>query len=173
MIEWEYKGKTVRTLPKGTHGFIYCIYYNNGLKYLGKKKVTNKVTKPMRLDGKKRQEDSKFINKRVKLTKEELNAKIKSDTRKTKLMTFEVYEQESKAWKTYTGSCKSDTSSYKIEKKEILYFTSNKRTLTYLETQVLFKAHACVSPKYLNENIEGRFFDNALDGWIKDPIINN
>lgn len=174
MVPWTYKDKVVNTLPKETYGFVYCIHYNNGYKkYLGKKKVTTKVTKPARLDGKKRQPDSLFINKRVKLTKQELEARIPSDKRTSKLETFETYEQQSDSWKKYEGSCKADISNYKITKKEILFFTDNKRSLTYLETQVLFKTHACVSNKFLNENIEGRFFDNALDGWIKFPIINN
>lgn len=173
IVPWTYKGEVVNTLPKGSYGFIYCIHYNHGYKkYIGKKKVTIKVTKPARLDGKRRQPDSSFIKKRVKLTKEDLNARIPSDKRTSKLETFETYEQQTDSWKKYEGSCKADVSNYEITKKEILYFTNNKRTLTYLETQVLFKTHACVSDKFLNENIEGRFFDNALDGWIKEPTIN-
>jgi len=55
-----------------------------------------------------------------------------------------------------------------IVKKEILYQCSDKRTASYLEASLLFQLEALFSNEYLNKNISGTYFDNALDGLIKD-----
>jgi len=55
-----------------------------------------------------------------------------------------------------------------ISRKEIIHQCSSKRTATYLEAGCLFEADAIFNPEYLNENISGKFFDNALEGLLED-----
>jgi hypothetical protein len=68
-------------------------------------------------------------------------------------------------WRSYNGSSKL-VEGLTIEKKEILYFVSTKRSLTYLEAKVLFSVGAVESGLYRNENILGRFFSNCVDGFM-------
>ncbi len=65
----------------------------------------------------------------------------------------------------YTGSSKENDGKV-VRYKEILHFCSNKRTATYLETQLLFEANALTNEYYNNKNIGGKWFDNCLDGFI-------
>jgi len=55
--------------------------------------------------------------------------------------------------------------------KEILYQCSTKRTCTYLETDLLFATKALFDENYLNQNISGTFYDNALDGILGNAYI--
>lgn len=54
-----------------------------------------------------------------------------------------------------------------IKSKEILHFCSNKRTATYLEVKLLFEKDVLFNEWYNNQNIGGKYFNNALDGLIK------
>ncbi len=53
-----------------------------------------------------------------------------------------------------------------VASKEILYQCSTKRTATYIETALLFEYDAIFNEEYLNKNIAGTHFDNALDGLL-------
>lgn len=66
----------------------------------------------------------------------------------------------------YEGSCEITIDS-KIKSKEILYQCSTRKASTYLEAALLFHHDAIFDPKYLNENIMGKFFDNDLKGLIE------
>lgn len=65
----------------------------------------------------------------------------------------------------YEGSL-DKTDCPKLVSKEILHQCSNKRTATYMEVANLFASNALFSDEYLNKNIGGVYFDNALDGLI-------
>lgn len=168
--KWYYKGEEVTELPKNTFGFVYKISYTNGKFYIGKKQVQTTETKPLRKDGKRR-ENSELVSKRVKLTESELSERKSSDKRKSKIVQFEKVTTINDSWKKYKGSSKL-TTNLTIDKKEIMYFSSNKRTLTYLENYLLYKCHGPCNKMCLNENIGGQFYDNVLDGWIKEPKLN-
>jgi hypothetical protein len=68
----------------------------------------------------------------------------------------------------YTGSSKYNEGK-ELVSKEILHLCSNKRTATYLEVKEMI-VRGSVEPDsgYNNENILGKFFNNCLDGLIKD-----
>jgi hypothetical protein len=73
------------------------------------------------------------------------------------------YKVRENNWKSYEGSSKL-TSGLTITTKVILYLTTNKRSMTYLEDRELFTCKALESDKYINENIRGKYWDNCLDG---------
>jgi len=72
-------------------------------------------------------------------------------------------------WKSYKGSSKL-TEDKVILNKVILYLTTSKRTMTYLEQRELFSVDAAANPSYVNENIGGKFFDNALEGLYEGTV---
>jgi len=144
-----------------------AINYKDGTTYFGKKQVRFKTKIPLRKDGKSRDNVVDVITKRVKLTKEELDKRAPSDNRVSKLQKFEVVEKINDSWKKYNGSGTTTPHHSKIKRKTILALCSNKTTLTYLEAYVIFKNHAVVNKKCHNLNILGKFWDNAMDGYIK------
>ncbi len=133
-MQWEYKGNVVTELPMDVRGFVYCIYYDNGKKYVGSKVVRSE--------------------RRIKPLKG-----MRSNAVRKKLI-------ESK-WCSYEGSSKL-TEGLTISKKVILYLTTNKRSMSYLEDRELFSCKALESDEYLNENIRGKYWDNCLDGLHKE-----
>jgi len=72
-------------------------------------------------------------------------------------------------WRSYNGSSKL-TEGKTIYSKVILHLTTDKRTMTYLEQKELFKVDAATNPLYVNENIGGKFFDNAMDGLYTGSV---
>ena len=68
----------------------------------------------------------------------------------------------------YVGSSKENEGK-ELVSKEIIYFCSNKRTATYLETKLLMSLGA-IEPNsvYTNKNIGGKWFDNCLDGLLSN-----
>ena len=54
-----------------------------------------------------------------------------------------------------------------ILSKEIFHQCSNKRTATYIEAGWLFEVDALFNPLYLNKNIGGVYFDNAMSGYLE------
>ena len=166
-MDWvDTNGKVITELPDNCFGFVYKIEYKDGTYYYGKKQVRFKKTLPMLSNGSRRP-NSKLITKRIPYTKEELENKPKSFKRKYKLVNFEEVWTISSSWGKYTGSSNDTPPDSEISKKIILYYSSNKRTLTYLETYVLFSTHAVVKKDCHNSNILGKFFDNSLQGLIK------
>ena len=48
-MDWIYKGNVITKLEKPIIGFIYCIHYTNGKKYIGKKLVrSERKVKPLK-----------------------------------------------------------------------------------------------------------------------------
>ena len=68
----------------------------------------------------------------------------------------------------YVGSS-SENKGKEIVGKDIIYCCSNKRTATYLETRLLM-SNKCIESNevFTNKNVLGKFFNNCLDGLIKD-----
>jgi hypothetical protein len=73
------------------------------------------------------------------------------------------YKVKETNWKSYEGSSKL-SEGLTIVNKVILYLTTNKRSMTYLEDRELFTRKALESTDYINENIRGKYWDNCLDG---------
>jgi hypothetical protein len=69
----------------------------------------------------------------------------------------------------YEGSHKVEDCP-EIQIKEILYQCSNSRTGTYIEAAMLFGEGVLFDDTYLNTNILGKYFDNALDGLIESEV---
>ena len=72
-------------------------------------------------------------------------------------------------WKSYEGSSKL-TEDKTIHQKVILHLCTNKRSMGYLEVKELFCRQAIESDKYVNENINGKWFSNCLDGVYTEEI---
>jgi len=73
-----------------------------------------------------------------------------------------VYKQVQKEsdWKTYYGSHSfiKEANKEDLERK-ILQVAFNKKELTYLECKYQFILEVLETPKYLNDNILGKFYD--------------
>lgn len=144
MNNWIYNNNVINStedFPLGTHGFVYKITNTlTGEYYIGKKVL--------------------IFNQKKKLGKKELaNLPI---LRGRKVMTKRV--QKESDWQTYHGSCKPLLSELKLKgydifKREILYLTSDKRELTYLEAKVQFQYNVLEDPLSYNDNCLGKFFN--------------
>ena len=142
MINWKYKGRDIlshKDIPSEAVGFVYRLTYDDGRMYIG-----SKLTRSER---------------RLKPTKAQLA--IRKNYKRVELKDLPFIK--------YVGSSKDIPIGLKLTEKRIIAFTSNKRTLTYLETKLLFKHSVLESDEvYLNKSISGKYFDNCLDGLIRD-----
>lgn len=144
MMFWEYEGnkiKTINDFPTDAVGFIYCITFSNGKKYIGKK---NLYTTRKKHFGKKQL--ALITDKRLK--------------------TYELITKESD-WKTYNGSQKDVKLVLKnketvISKKEILYICNSLKKLTYFELKALIVEGCLEKEEYYNDNILGKFFRSEI-----------
>ena len=82
---------------------------------------------------------------------------------------FKRVEIKNLPFLNYKGSSE-ETELEIVSIKEILFQCSSKRTSTYIETALLFETDAIFNEKYLNKNIQGCYFDNALDGLLPGDI---
>jgi hypothetical protein len=140
---WVYNSKPVTNLndfPKDTFGFIYIVKNTDTNKsYIGKKVL--------------------YHNKKVKLGKKEV-AELTGVGRKP---TTKIVTKESD-WETYYGSNKEVMQLIKDGKQDlftrtIIKLASNKKLLTYYETQALFTYKVLEHPEsFYNDNILGKFF---------------
>ena len=140
---WTYNGSPITDISdfsKDTFGFIYIVKNNETNKsYIGKKVL--------------------YHNKKVKLTKKEI-AELTGVGRKP---TTKIVTKESD-WKTYYGSNKEvmdlvKTGKQNIFTRQIIQLASNKKLLTYYETQALFTYKVLEHPElYYNDNILGKFY---------------
>ena len=65
LMKWLYQNKEINSieeLPKNSVGFIYCLYYEDGTKYIGKKTLYGSHKLEPLKSGKQR-DNSTFINK--------------------------------------------------------------------------------------------------------------
>jgi hypothetical protein len=140
---WVYNSKPITNLndfPKDTFGFIYIVKNTDTNKsYIGKKVL--------------------YHNKKVKLGKKEV-AELTGVGRKP---TTKIVTKESD-WETYYGSNKEVMQLIKDGKQDlftrtIIKLASNKKLLTYYETQALFTYKVLEQPEsFYNDNILGKFF---------------
>ena len=130
--------------PEGTYGYVYqTTHIPTGKKYVGKKSL--------------------IYNLKKKLGKKEL-ALHEGKGRPPK---FKMVQKESD-WKTYYGSHQFIKEEIKKGnqadfKREIIQRAFSKKELTYLENKYLFSLGVLESNKYLNDNIEGRYFKKDFD----------
>lgn len=174
---WIYEGTEI-TSHKDLHpdctDIVYCIEYVNGCKYIGKKTVRSTSTMPV-LKTKVR-EGAELITRHILRDSEGKIITSKKDKKlaraagvKAKAEHFEKLVTD-KPFLKYEGSLdKAEVPEIKC--KEILYQCSTKKTATYIETHLLFEHNAIFSEKYLNKNIAGTHFDNALDGLLEFETI--
>lgn len=130
---WVYDNKVIESIddiPSGSVGFIYEVtHIPSGKKYIGKKALYHKKTKPP-LKGYKR--------KRVEF--------VESDWK-----SYYGSHEEVKSLLKEVGS--------EIFKREIVEFSKSKKRLSYLETKYLFQREVLENQdKYFNSNILGKFY---------------
>ena len=143
-MEWVYKGKIVTDLSDEVFGFVYCITYTDGTKYIGKKQVISEVTLPALKSGVQRP-NSRRIGK----------------NKNGKRVHYDVVTKPMK-WRDYEGSTQFSEGKT-IADKEMLEVAHSKRYLTYLEAKYQFSLGVLEDETYLNSNILGRFYDNIKD----------
>ena len=141
-MHWIYNAKKLEELPKDVVAFVYIIYYTDDTMYVGSKLA--------------RSERKKNFGKKKLATV--------TDSR---LKTYEMVLTEHK-WREYEGSSKL-TETKTISSKHILHLCTNKRSMTYLEVKELMTRQALETPDYINNNINGNWFDNCLDGLYIEP----
>lgn len=131
--------------PNQYEGYIYMTTnLETGRSYIGKKNF--------------------FHKNNVKLGKKELAALpiTRGRTKQTKLVV------KSSDWKTYYGSSqeiKEDLKKYPKDKfvRVILKLCKTKKELTYYENKYLFQYGVLEDPKkWINDNIQGRFFSKDI-----------
>ena len=138
-MQWYYQNKLIQEindLPKDTFGFIYQTTHTpTGKRYIGKKSL--------------------IYNLKKKLGKKE-KALWEGKGRPP------VYKRVLKEsdWKTYYGSHSfiKDANEEDLTRK-ILQIAYHKKELTYLECKYQFILEVLETPKYLNDNILGKFYD--------------
>lgn len=167
-MKWEYKGEPITELPEEAIGFVYVTYYTDGSYYIGKKLAKSERIFPARKSGIPR-ENSEQVTKHV-LRNED--GQILSSKKKRKeardrglVAKAEIYDKlmlEGR-WREYEGSS-SIKEGYELARKEIVFFAKNKKTMTYVEADLMFKHDSLFDEKCLNLNILGTFFPNTLDG---------
>lgn len=131
-MTWFYKDvviNSVEDMPDDVVGFVYEItHIPSGKKYIGKKILKHKRTKPP-LKGYKR--------RRVTYVESDWKTYVGSNEDTKRLL---------------SEGCMEDFH------REILYFCKNKKNLSYLETKELFNRNVLESDVYFNSNIMGKFF---------------
>ena len=148
-MNWIYKKQEIENIsqfPNNTYGFIYKITHTpSGKSYIGKKVL--------------------YHNKKAKLTKKDLELYEGVVGRRP---SYKLLIVESD-WNKYWGSNKTLLELLKTEPKEnftreILTTCSNKKLLTYYETQTLFVYRVLEEPNlYFNDNILGKFYRKDFD----------
>lgn len=131
----------IEDMPKNVIGFVYCINFTDGTKYIGKKNLYITRTLKALKNGKRRIEALKTIYQ---------------NTGKGKREVFDIIQKESN-WKTYQGSakeCKTKT----VKERLILCYAFNKYQLTYLETKYLMVWDVLEDDTFINDNILGKFY---------------
>jgi len=100
---------------------------------------------------------SKYIGKKA-VRSMRLKPPLKGKKRKRRIMTNLPFIK-------YEGS--HDVEELVIARKEILYQCATRKASTYLECALLFHFNAIFEDEYINKNINGKFFDNDLDGLLE------
>ncbi len=152
-MNWNYESEEITSLddlPRLAIGFVYLITLTSGKKYIGKKYLYSTVTMPLLKSG---------LQRAPKTCKGYISSEIKPRLKK------EIVTKESN-WLDYEGSSKLIPSTDLVTNKVILYVCSNKNCVSYLEEYQLFIRKAVLTDEYYNKSIQGRHFDNALEGLL-------
>ena len=152
-MNWMYKGREILShddLPLECNWFVYKIKYKDNTEYIGIKKIRTTLERLSLKNGKKRDNHIEFKNRN------------KNGKRVCNEITF-----ANKPFTNYVGSS-NENKGKEISSKEITHLCRNQRTATYLEAYYLFNNDAIFNSKLNNKNILGKFYDNALDGLIKE-----
>lgn len=142
-MNWKYSGEIVTEVPTNAIGFIYRLYFIDGTMYVGKKDIYSYITLPALKSGEQRP-----------------NSERKGKNKNGKRIYVDVVKKESN-WQDYEGSSK-ETEGLILKYKEILEWAPSKRSLTYLEVKHQFKLDVLENDKYINQNINGKFFRGRL-----------
>jgi len=169
-LGWTYKGYKLKKLPDECIGFVYCIHYTDGTKYIGKKLAKTTFMLPALKNGEPR-EFSKRVNRIIRRDENGNIVKGKKAVGiKGKMEAWDVLDTET-SWISYKGSskhCKGKT----ILTKVITHLCTNKLSMSYLETKELFAVDATINDKYINDCVAGSYWDNCLDGLYTGPVDN-
>ena len=148
-MNWKYNGKEITEVshfPKNTYGFVYKIEHNPSWKsYIGKKVL--------------------YFNRKVKVTKKDL---LVYEGVKGRKPTHKRLIKESD-WLTYYGSNKVLLELFKKDSLEnfdryIIKLATNKKLLTYYETQYQFMYQVLEKPDmFFNDNILGKFYKKDFE----------
>jgi len=151
-MSWQYKDTKVtslKDLPKGSIGFVYLLQYKSGIRYIGRKYLHSTIKLPILKSGKLRLNYKGYISSYIMPRK------------KVEVLTVEA------DWLGYEGSSKEIPKDDILVNKEILHICKDKNCVSYLEEYELFKRGAILKgSKYYNKSIQGRHFDNALEGLL-------
>lgn len=134
MNHWTYKNQTEFEIPEGAFGFVYQVTDPNGMKYIGRKYLTQ----------------SKTTSKRVLL---------KNGTKVTKKKKSRVESN----WYSYMGSCKPlleriEQVGKEKFKFEILAFGFTKGQVNFLEEYCQMNAGVMFKDEYYNDSVGARGF---------------
>jgi len=143
MNTWTYKGEIIDNIdkvPEGAIGFIYCLTnINTGKQYIGKKYL--------------------YSERKKNLTKKEI-----SELASKRLKHWKTVKSESD-WLTYNSSSeeiKKEIKEGQLFQKEILYWTFNKISTTYLEIRTQMELRVLESNMYYNNNINSSWFRDNI-----------
>ncbi len=149
-MEWiNEKGEPISNIsdfPNNTFGFVYRVVHKpTGKAYIGKKVL--------------------YYNRKVKLTKKDLKMYEGVVGRKP---SYKLSIKESN-WKDYWGSNKllkevMDLEPIENFERHIIKTASNKKLLTYYETQMQFVHQVLEKPdEYFNDNVLGKFYTKDFE----------
>lgn len=138
--------EVVNTPPTGAFGFVYCITYTDGCKYIGKKQFFKKVTLPALKSGEQRPNSLRIAK-----------------NRNGKRVYFDVLQKESN-WQNYKGSTELSFNKT-IKEKRIMEYAASKTHLTYLECKYILGLGCLEDDEYLNENCLGKFYKGNLGAY--------
>lgn len=137
---------SIKQMPEKVYGFIYCIEYKDGKKYIGKKNLYSVRTLKALKSGKCRDNTIERVYK---------------NTGKGYRQGYDRVRCESN-WLTYKGS-REKTHKSDVNKKHILAYAFSKYQLTYLETYYQFKYQVLEDNEFLNDNILGKFYREKVE----------
>ena len=169
---WTYEDKEVSShddLDPLCTDIVYCIIYTDGRKYIGKKCVRSSSILPVLKT--KRRGEGELITRHILRDEKGKIITSKAERKKARArgLTAKAEEYEEvfldRPFMKYEGSSEL-VKDYTIERKVIIYQCSSKMSATYLEAMLMFQEDVLFSDLYLNSNILGSFYDNAVDGLI-------
>lgn len=148
---WIFNKKEFRNadIPEGAFGFIYAIKINidgEDKLYIGKKQF--------------------YKNTKVKKGKRELAAMKDKRGSKHKIVTRPDFEKYFSSNATIKKAVKQGIPA----KRVILRICYSKMELTYQEMRYQFKLDVLEKDKYLNDNINGKFYKSKINSHVEETV---